>query len=77
MGGVCVLGVGCGCLVARSLFCGCCGHLCLWASLFVVIMGSCHRLQCGRSSSLVMCLDGGGKEKRNTSCCQTNIVCYP
>ena len=47
------------------LFHGHCGHLCLWASLFVVIMGGHRRLECGRSSSVIVCLDGGGKEKRN------------
>ena len=50
--------------VVHLLFCGHCGHLCSWASLFVVIMGGCHHLQCGWSSSVV-CLEGGGKEKRN------------
>ena len=39
-GGVCVLGVGCGCLVARSLFCGCCGHL--WPFVFVGIVVCGH-----------------------------------
>ena len=27
--------------------------------------------------AVVVCLDGGGKEKRNTLHCQTNVVCYP
>ena len=81
MGGVCVLGVGRGrrllhvrCFVVVVAVCGC---LCSWALLFVVIMGGHRHSRCGRSSSVVVCLDGGGKEKRNTSRCQTNVVCYP
>ena len=78
---VCVLGVGCG---HRLLHVRCfvvvvavCGHLCLWASLFVVVMGGRRRSQCGRLSSVVVCLDGGGKGKGNMSHRQTNVVCYP
>ena len=80
-GGVCVLGVGRGCHLLHircfMVIVAICGHLCSWVSLFVVVMGSDRHSQCGRSSSVVVCLDGGGKEKRNASCCQTNIVCYP
>ena len=76
-----MLGMGCGCRLLRvhcfvvigAIY----SHVCSWVSLFVVIMGGrCHS-QCGRSSLVVMCLDGGGKEKRNMSRCQTNVVCYP
>ena len=54
----------------------------LWLFVFVGVSvcgryGHCHRSQGGWSLSVVMCLDGGGKEKRNTSRCHTNIVCYP
>ena len=54
----------------------------LWLFVFVGVSvcgcyGHHHRLQGGWSLSVVMCLDGGGKEKRNTSHCHTNIVCYP
>ena len=51
--------------VVRSLFRGRCGHLCLSVSLFVVVMGGRHHSQCGQSLSVVMCLDGGSREKRN------------
>ena len=48
--------------VVRSLFLGHCGHL--WPFVFVgVIVGGRRRSQCGRSLLVVVCLDGGGKEK--------------
>ena len=69
--GCCLLCVHCFMVVVAI-----CGCLCSWASLFVVVMDGHCCSQCGRLS-VVMCLDGGGKEKRNTSHCQINIVCYP
>ena len=49
--------------VVCLLFRGRCGHLCSLVLLFVVVMGGRCRSQCGWS--VVVCLDGGGKEKRN------------
>ena len=34
--------------VVRSLFRGCCGRLCSWVLLFVVVVGGRRHSQCGR-----------------------------
>ena len=69
MGGVCVLGMGHGrcllCVRCCMVVVAVCGHLCSWALLFVVVVGGCRRSQSGQSSLVVVCLDGGGKEKGN------------
>ena len=50
--------------VVRSLFLGRCGRL--WPFVLVgVVVGGCRCSQCGWSSSVIVCLDGGGKEKSN------------
>ena len=43
-----------------------CGLWLLWLFVFVgIVVCGCHHLQCGLSLLVVMCLDGGGKQKRN------------
>ena len=77
MGGVCVcvVIVCCAFVVSWSLwpFVAVCvrGRRCLWSLWAVVAVRSVGGV------SVVVCLDGGGKQRSNTSRCQTNIVCYP
>ena len=67
--GLCVLGVGRGrrllCVRCFVVIVAVCGRLCSWALLFVVVVGSRRRSQHGRPSSVIVCLDGGGKERSN------------
>ena len=44
--------------------------------LWVVVVGGCRRSPCGQSLLVVICVDGGGKERSHVAK-QTLFVTYP